>query len=47
VEDKGSLVVLGPERLSAANPEHLALGRGVQQVLEERGLLKRVVPRRS
>ena len=47
VEDKGSLVVLGPERLSAANPEHLALGRGVQQVLEERGLLKRVIPRRS
>jgi hypothetical protein len=43
VEDKGKLVVLSPERLSAANPEHLALGHRVQQVLEERGLLRRLL----
>lgn len=47
VEDKGTLVVLGSERLGAANPEHLELGRRVQQVLEERGLLRRVVERRT
>jgi hypothetical protein len=45
VEDKGSLVVLGPEPLSVANPEHLALGRRVQQSFEERGLLRPVVER--
>jgi len=47
VEDKGSLVVLGPECLSAANPEHVALGHRVQQVLEERGLLTRGLSRRT
>jgi hypothetical protein len=39
--DKGSLLVLGPEPHEAANPEHLALGHRVQQVLKERGLLRR------
>jgi hypothetical protein len=43
VEDKGKLVVLTPERLSASNPEHLALGHRVQRVLDERGLLKRLL----
>ena len=43
VEDKGSLVVLGPEPLFAAHSEHLALGRRVQQFFEERGLLRPVV----
>jgi hypothetical protein len=47
VEDKGTLVVITPERLSAANPEHLDLGRCVQQVLEERGLLRRLLPQRQ
>jgi hypothetical protein len=47
VEDKGSLVVLTPECLSAANPEHLVLGRRVQNVLEERGLLRGLLARRS
>jgi hypothetical protein len=46
VEDKGTLIVLTPERLSAANPEHLALGHRVQQVSEERGLLRRILPAR-
>lgn len=47
VEDKGTLVILGPERLSAANPEHVSLGRRVQQVLEEHGLLRRLLPQRN
>ncbi|PTL76737.1 immunity 52 family protein [Vitiosangium sp. GDMCC 1.1324] len=42
VEEKGTLVTLIPERLTARNPDHLALGRRVQQLLEERGLLRRV-----
>ncbi|WNG48638.1 hypothetical protein F0U60_34390 [Archangium minus] len=42
VEDKGSLVVLTPEQLEAANANHLVLGRRVQQVLAEAGLLRRV-----
>ncbi|WP_376760877.1 immunity 52 family protein [Archangium violaceum] len=46
VEDKGSLIILGPEPLSAANPEHVALGHRVQQMLAPHGLLRRVVERR-
>ncbi|HYO66519.1 MAG TPA: immunity 52 family protein [Archangium sp.] len=46
VEDKGTLVLLTPERLTASNPEHLALGRRVQEVLHARGLLEPVVSRR-
>ncbi|KFA87189.1 Imm52 family immunity protein [Archangium violaceum] len=46
VEDKGTLILLTPERLTASNPEHLALGRHVQQVLSARGLLEPVVSRR-
>jgi hypothetical protein len=42
VEDKGTLVVLTPERLEATNAEHLALGRRVQEVLGEAGMLRRV-----
>jgi hypothetical protein len=40
VEDKGTLIVLAPERLSASNPEHLALGRRVQEVLDSKDLLR-------
>lgn len=43
VEDKGSILILTPDRLSASNPEHLRLGRRIQEVLKERGLLRRVV----
>jgi hypothetical protein len=46
VEDKGSLLILGPEPLRAANPEHVALGQHVQRMLAQRGLLRRVVERR-
>jgi hypothetical protein len=41
VEDKGSLIILAPERLTAANPEHVALGHRVQKLLEQCGLLAR------
>ncbi|MDY7233162.1 immunity 52 family protein [Hyalangium rubrum] len=40
VEDKGSLVVLTPERFSVSNPEHMALAARVQEVLSGAGLLR-------
>lgn len=43
VDEKGSLLILTPDRLTSSNPEHLALGRRVQELLKERGLLRRVV----
>ncbi|HEX8824708.1 MAG TPA: immunity 52 family protein [Archangium sp.] len=43
MEDKGTLVLLTPERLSASNPKHLALGRRVQEVLDEKNLLRPVL----
>ncbi|HEX5754300.1 MAG TPA: immunity 52 family protein [Archangium sp.] len=46
VEDQGTLVLLTPERLTASNPEHLALGQRVQEVLRAKGLLEPVVSRR-
>jgi hypothetical protein len=46
VEDKGSLIVLTPERLTPSKPEDVALAQRVQRLLEERGLLRRVVERR-
>lgn len=45
VEDKGSLVVLGPQPLSVAHPEHLALSRRVQQTIEQHGLLRPIIER--
>lgn len=47
VGDKGTLVILTPERLSPSNPEHVALAWRVQKLLEERGLLRLVVERRA
>lgn len=35
VEDKGTLVILTPDRLTADNPEHLALGRRVGELVEK------------
>lgn len=40
VEDKGTLLLLTPERLDTSNPEHVALGRRVQEILDERSLLR-------
>jgi hypothetical protein len=42
VEDKGTLVILTPERLTASNPEHVALALQVQEILGQAGLLKPV-----
>jgi hypothetical protein len=47
VEDKGSLIILTPERLISSNPEHVALGHRVQRMLEERGLLRKIGDRRT
>jgi hypothetical protein len=41
VEDKGTLVILTPERFTAANPEHVALAERVRELLDRAGLLKR------
>jgi hypothetical protein len=40
---RAGLVILTPERLTPSNPEHVALARCVQNLLEERGLLRWVV----
>nr|WP_223642170.1 immunity 52 family protein [Corallococcus sp. EGB] len=40
VEDKGTLIVLTPERFTVANPEHMALARRVRELLTRAGLIK-------
>ena len=40
VEDRGTLVVLTPERFTGANPEHVALAARVHALLEHAGLLR-------
>lgn len=44
VEDKGTLVILTPERFTAANPEHIALAARVQELLTQAGLLGPLKP---
>ncbi len=44
VEDKGTLVILTPERFTAANPEHVALAARVQELLNGAGLLRPLSP---
>ena len=39
VEDKGSLIILTPERFTASNPEHVALAERVRELLDRAGLL--------
>jgi hypothetical protein len=39
VEDKGTLVILTPERFTASNPEHVALAERVRELLDRAGLL--------
>ncbi|WNG17982.1 Imm52 family immunity protein [Cystobacter fuscus] len=43
-EDKGTLIILTPERLQGTNPEHLELGLRVQALMDEKDLLRPVVP---
>ncbi|XXF78512.1 immunity 52 family protein [Myxococcaceae bacterium GXIMD 01537] len=40
VEDKGTLIVLTPERFASTNPEHVALAEQVRALLDGAGLLK-------
>ncbi|WPB76389.1 immunity 52 family protein [Archangium violaceum] len=40
VEDKGMLIVLTPERITPANPEHVDLGKRVHELLSRAGLLR-------
>ncbi len=44
VQDKGTLVVLTPERFSASNAEHVALAARVHEQLNEAGLLQPLQP---
>jgi immunity protein 52 of polymorphic toxin system len=44
VEDKGTLVILSPERFSLSNPEHVALAARVHELLDRAGLLRRLEP---
>jgi hypothetical protein len=39
VEDKGTLILLTPERFSTANPAHLELAHHVTETLSRAGLL--------
>jgi Immunity protein 52 len=40
VEDRGTLIVLTPERFTADNPEHVALAARVRELLDRAGLMK-------
>ncbi|XXF79429.1 immunity 52 family protein [Myxococcaceae bacterium GXIMD 01537] len=40
VEDKGTLIVLTPERFTASNPDHVALAEQVHEQLDRAGMLK-------
>jgi hypothetical protein len=42
VGDKGTLIILTPERCTASNPEHVALAAQVRDILGEAELLKPV-----
>jgi hypothetical protein len=44
VEDKGTLLVLTPERFTASNPEHVALAERVRELLDRAGLLGPIRP---
>lgn len=40
VEDRGTLIILTPERFTVANPEHIALARRVRELLARAGLMQ-------
>ncbi|MDY7226692.1 immunity 52 family protein [Hyalangium rubrum] len=44
VEDKGTLVILTPERFTASNPEHVTLAARVHELLDRAGLLRPLQP---
>ena len=44
VEDKGTLIILTPERLTARNPENVEQSRRVGELLSRAGLMQPVTP---
>ncbi|RKG49736.1 hypothetical protein D7X30_38840 [Corallococcus sp. AB011P] len=44
IEDKGTLIVICPERFTVGNPEHIALAEQVHDQLNRAGLLKPIPP---
>jgi hypothetical protein len=44
VEDKGTLLILTPERFTAANPAHVELAQRVHELLDRAGLLGSPTP---
>ncbi|GMU02480.1 hypothetical protein KH5H1_66000 [Corallococcus caeni] len=44
VEDKGTLIILTPERFTVANPEHITLARRVRELLARAGLMQSASP---
>ncbi|QRN98960.1 immunity 52 family protein [Archangium violaceum] len=44
VEDKGTLVILTPERFTASNPEHVTLAARVHELLDRAGLMRPLQP---
>ncbi|NNC21724.1 immunity 52 family protein [Corallococcus exiguus] len=44
VEDKGALIILSPERISARNPEHVEQGHRIGALLARAGLMQPVMP---
>ncbi|MBN9684149.1 MULTISPECIES: immunity 52 family protein [unclassified Corallococcus] len=44
VEDKGTLIVMCPERFTVSNPEHIVLAEQVHDELNRAGLLKPIQP---
>ncbi|MGE6763835.1 immunity 52 family protein [Corallococcus interemptor] len=45
VENRGALIVLTPERLTASNPEHVERGKRVGELLARSGVLEPVIAR--
>jgi hypothetical protein len=43
VENRGTLLVLTPERVTASNPAHVELGRRVRELLDRAGLMQPVL----
>ncbi|RKG81572.1 hypothetical protein D7W79_05120 [Corallococcus exercitus] len=46
VEDKGTLIILTPERFTVSNPEHVALAERVRELLDRAGLLRPLQPQK-
>ena len=42
VEERGTLIVLTPEKFTASNPEHVALAERVRELLTRAGLMQRI-----